>query len=67
MITITKDKLIIEIEHPVPGELLNEFKEAIVYSLQHVDYSETSDLKELGHCNYFMLELLKSISEKVVI
>jgi hypothetical protein len=63
MVTITDDKLIIEITHPCPDELLVSLKDAIIIGLQHINLSDT-DFEKIQHAQYMLLELLKNILEK---
>ena len=59
MIIITDEKLVIELEHPCPSDVIHDIQHAIITSLQHVNYGIGTDIKEIQTSNYFMLELLK--------
>lgn len=59
MITTTETKVIIEIEHPCPDEVIKDIRVAMISSLQNRKYDKHTDLKEIQQSNFFMLELLK--------
>lgn len=62
MITIlkSKDKLIIEINHPCPEQFHKDLKEAIIGAIQY-QTDETGDLRELHFINFTLLELMKNL------
>lgn len=60
MITITEDKLIIELEHPVPEEFMFDLKQGIIDSIQAQD-PQAVNREELQRANNSLLELLRSI------
>lgn len=64
MITLTEEKLIIEINHPNPEDLLIDLKDSIIKCLQHLEFDESADLEELQFAQYTLLELLKNILVK---
>jgi hypothetical protein len=61
MVTITKTKLIIEIEHTCPADLLEILKDSLIFNLQQVEYSDNVSVVELKESNYFLLLLLKEM------
>lgn len=61
MIRITKDKLIINIEHPAPDEFVIDMKAAIISAIQNMELAEHTDLKEFRETNVTLLELLKHL------
>ena len=63
MITLTDDKLTIEIEHVCPGDLVNELSESLIFVLQHVDYDDSVDGVKRREANYFLLLLLREMME----
>lgn len=64
MVTLTDEKLIIEISHPAPEDLLIDLKDSIIKCLQHLEFDESADLEELQFAQYTLLELLKNILVK---
>lgn len=60
MITIQKDKLIIEIQHPCPQEFVCDIKESIIISMQDHD-PDSVNKEEIESANHTLLELLKFI------
>ena len=63
MITVTENKITIEFEHSCPVEVIQDIREAIIESLQQINYTDMIDCKKVQHSNYFMLELLKQMLE----
>lgn len=63
MILIQQDKLIIEIETPLPAEFLADLIKSLIEVMQQQEYSETTNSKRIKETNYFILELLKAINE----
>lgn len=60
MITIQKDKLIIEIKHPSPEDFHKDLKEALIGAMQY-QTQDFENLKELYQINFTLLELLKNL------
>ncbi|MGQ0829260.1 MAG: hypothetical protein ACT4ON_12800 [Bacteroidota bacterium] len=61
MIATHKDKLIIQIETPLPDEFVADLRKALIMVLQHQEYNITTELKKIRETNYFILELLKEM------
>lgn len=61
MITITDSKVIIEFEHDCPDEVVKDMRQALISIVQHRIYDQYTDLKEVQHSNFFVLELLKHL------
>lgn len=66
MVTIKKDKLVITIDSMDPATLHNELKNSVIGILQNIKY-EPSELLEIESCQYFLLMLLKKLSDEVII
>lgn len=62
MVTITENKLIIEIEHVCPSDLFNDIRSSLIFNMQNLDYVNTVDM-EIKNSNYFTLLLLKEMLE----
>lgn len=60
MITLKKDKLIIEISHPSPDNFYKDLKEAIIGTIQY-QRQDFKNQEELYQINFTLLELFKSI------
>jgi hypothetical protein len=60
MITIKKDKLIIEITHGCPDDFRKDLKEALIGAMQY-QAQDFENQKELYQINFTLLELLKNL------
>lgn len=60
MITIQKNKLIIEINHVCPDDFRMDLKEAVIGAMQY-QTQEFENHKELYQINFTLLELLKNL------
>lgn len=60
MITIEKNKLIIEIKHVCPEDFRKDLKEAIIGTMQY-QTQEFENHEELYQINFTLLELLKNL------
>jgi hypothetical protein len=60
MITLQKDKLIIEIRHTCPYDFHKDLKEALIGAMQYQTL-EFANPKELHQINFTLLELLKNL------
>ncbi len=60
MITIRKDKVIIEIRHSCPEEFSRDLKEALIGAMQYQS-QEFENREELYFINFTLLELLKNL------
>lgn len=61
MLRLTKDKLTIEMQHPVPAEFAKDLKTAIISAIQSRQVAEHAELKEYWETNCTLLELLKQL------
>lgn len=59
MVTTTDTKVIIEFEHPSPDEVIKDMQQAMISTLQHRVYDQYTNMKEVQHSNFVVLELLK--------
>jgi hypothetical protein len=65
MVTLKKDKLIIEIDSESPDELLKSFQNTLINSVQLIqELQESSFNKQAPLSCFFFLELYKSLIEK---
>ena len=64
MVNIQNEKLIIEIETPIPAEFLADLIKSLIEVMQQQEYSEAINPKRIKETNYFILELLKAINLK---
>ena len=62
MILIQRDKLIIEIETPLPAEFLADLIKSLIEVMQQQEYNEIVDSKRIKETNYFLFELLKELT-----
>ena len=60
MVTLTKNKLIIEMEHSCPEELLAKLKSSIVLVVQNINY-EIVGADKMSHAQFFILEVLQAL------
>lgn len=60
MVTVTANKITIEIEDDSPGDLLIEFKNSIIDVLQCLDF-KTQHIHELESSQYFVLKILREL------
>lgn len=60
MVTVTENKIIIEIHDESPADLLIEFKNAIIDVLQHLDF-KTPNIVELESSQFFVLMILREL------
>ncbi len=63
MVTLTKNKIILEIEDDSPEELLFEFKHSLIHVLQHLDF-KAPNIKDLESSHYFVLRILQELIEE---
>ena len=61
MIIIHKEKLIIQIETPLPDEFAADLRKALIMVLQQQEYCITKEPGKIKETNYYVLELLKEI------
>ena len=59
MITIKKNKVIIEFEHSCPHEAVKDFQRAIINNIQNQNIDKLSNFEEIQESNYTLLEVLK--------
>jgi hypothetical protein len=65
MVTLKKDKLIIEIDSDSPDELLKSFQNTLINSVQLIQELQESNFnQEAAMSCFFLLELYKSLIEK---
>jgi len=55
------NKLIIELEHPVPDEYVNELKIALITAIQNMEPDESTNRRESHETIFTLLELLKHL------
>ena len=61
MVIIQNNKLIIEIQTPLPAEFLADLIKSLMEVMQQQECNEMTDSKRMKEVNYFILELLKGI------
>jgi hypothetical protein len=61
MVHFSENKLIIELEHPCPKELLYDLQQALVNVLQVQFILEHNPDKNLTFANYTLMELLREL------
>jgi hypothetical protein len=65
MVTLKKDKMIIEIDSDSPDELLKSFQKTLINSVQLIqELQESNYNQEAGLSCFLLLELYKSLIEK---
>lgn len=57
MIKIVGNKLIIELEHPMPKEYTNDLKIALITAIQRMEPAEYTNAKESHETIFTLLEL----------
>lgn len=60
MVTVTENKIIIEIEDENPSDLLLEFKNSIIDVLQCLDF-KTQNIQDLESSQFFVLKILREL------
>lgn len=60
MVSVTENKIIIEIEDENPEDLLIEFKNSIIQVLQSIDF-KTQNIQDLESSQYFVLKILREL------
>lgn len=60
MITVRKEKLIIEVKHACPKEFSRDLKEALIGAMQYQS-QEFENHEKLYFINFTLLELLKNL------
>ncbi len=63
MVTLSPNKIIVEIEDSCPKNLLHEFQNSIVVILQNLDFNSGYDAKELETAHFFILKLLRELNQ----
>ncbi len=63
MVTLSPNKIIVEIEDSCPENLLQEFQNSIVVILQNLDFNSGYDAKELETAHFFILKLLRELNQ----